>query len=222
MASQAQVARIMIVDDHPIMRHGLAQLIDAQAELEVSCWAGTASDALMEIEKNSPELVLLDISLPDRNGLELLKDIKVQYPAVKVLMVSMHDESLYAERALRAGARGYIMKEEAADKLIEAIHTILVGRIYVSGEMSARIIEMFSGNSSTKQAAPLSRLTDRELEVFEEIGRGKATREVAEMLGISARTVDAHRAHLKKKLGLKDGSELVRYAVRWVETGVLD
>lgn len=222
MANQAQVARIMIVDDHPIMRHGLAQLIDAQVDLAVCCWAGAASEALMEIERNGPELALLDISLPDRNGLELLKDIKAQYPAVKVLMVSMHDESLYAERALRAGARGYIMKEEAADKLIEAIHTILAGRIYVSSEMSARIIEMFSGNSSTNQVAPLSRLTDRELEVFEEIGRGKATREVAEMLGISARTVDAHRAHLKKKLGLKDGSELVRYAVRWVETGVLD
>ncbi len=222
MADKDSRARVMIVDDHPIMRHGMAQLIDAQDDLTVCSWAGTATEALTAISGDQPELALLDISLPDRNGLELLKDIRVLHPEVKVLMVSMHDESLYAERALRAGARGYIMKEEAADKLIEAIHTILAGRIYVSGEMSARIIEMFSGNKGDSQSAPLSRLSDRELEVFEEIGRGKATREVAGMLGISARTVDAHRAHLKKKLGLKDGSELVRYAVRWVETGKLD
>jgi len=212
----------MIVDDHPIMRHGLGQLIDAQSELEVCSWAGTAAEALAAIPEDHPELALLDISLPDRNGLELLKDLRSQYPEVQVLMVSMHDESLYAERALRAGARGYIMKEEAADKLIEAIRTVLSGQIYVSGEMSARIIEMFSGNRGDSQASPLRRLSDRELEVFEEIGRGKATREVAEMMGISVRTVDAHRAHLKKKLGMKDGSELVRYAVRWVETGVWD
>ncbi len=212
----------MIVDDHPIMRHGLAQLIDAQPELEVCSWAGTAAEALAAIPVKKPDLALLDISLPDRNGLELLKDLQALHPEVMVLMVSMHDESLYAERALRAGAKGYIMKEEAADKLIEAIRTVLDGKIYVSVEMSARIIEMFSGNVGTASAAPLRRLTDRELEVFEEIGRGKATREVAEMLGISARTVDAHRAHLKKKLGMKDGSELVRYAVRWVETGAWD
>ena len=214
--------QVMIVDDHPIMRHGLAQLIDAQPELEVCSWAGTAAEALASIPDKKPELALLDISLPDRNGLELLKDLRVLYPEVNVLMVSMHDESLYAERALRAGAKGYIMKEEAADKLIEAIRTVLDGKIYVSVEMSARIIEMFSGSNGGSSAAPLSRLTDRELEVFEEIGRGKATREVAEMLGISVRTVDAHRAHLKKKLGMKDGSELVRYAVRWVETGACD
>ncbi len=212
-------ARIIIVDDHPIMRHGLAQLINAQPKLEVCVLVGTVAEALAAIAASPPDLALVDISLPDRNGLELLKDIRALHPDVKVLIVSMHDESLYAERALRAGARGYIMKEEAADKLIAAVHTILAGRIYVSGEMSTRIIEMFSGNKSGDQASPLSRLTDRELEVFEVIGRGKATREVAEMLGISVRTVDAHRAHLKKKLGLKDGSELVRYAVRWVEAG---
>lgn len=220
--SDEKKTRIMIVDDHPIMRHGLAQLIDAQTELEVCSWAGTVAEALRAIASDPPDLALVDISLPDRNGLELLKDITALHPEVKVLMVSMHDESLYAERALRAGARGYIMKEEAADKLIEAIRIVLAGRIYVSGEMSARIIEMFSGNKGDSQAAPLSRLSDRELEVFEEIGRGKATREIAEMLGISVRTVDAHRAHLKKKLGLKEGSELVRFAVRWVETGILD
>ncbi|NOX99723.1 MAG: response regulator transcription factor, partial [Verrucomicrobia bacterium] len=214
--------QVMIVDDHPIMRHGLAQLIDAQPELEVCSWAGTALEALAAIPEKKPELALLDISLPDRNGLELLKDLRALHPEVMVLMVSMHDESLYAERALRAGAKGYIMKEEAADKLIEAIRTVLDGKIYVSVEMSTRIIEMFSGSSRASSVAPLSRLTDRELEVFEEIGKGKATREVAEMLGISARTVDAHRAHLKKKLGMKDGSELVRYAVRWVETGAWD
>ncbi len=220
--SDEKKTRIMIVDDHPIMRHGLAQLIDAQADFKVCSWAGTVAEALSAIASDQPELALVDISLPDRNGLELLKDITALHPEVKVLMVSMHDESLYAERALRAGARGYIMKEEAADKLIEAIRIVLAGRIYVSGEMSARIIEMFSGNKGDTQAAPLSRLSDRELEVFEEIGRGKATREIAEMLGISVRTVDAHRAHLKKKLGLKEGSELVRFAVRWVETGIVD
>lgn len=221
MGSDGKKTRVLIVDDHPIMRHGLAQLIDAQPDLEVCARAGTAAEALDAAPRCQAQLALVDISLPDRNGLELLKDFQTHHPGLRVLMVSMHDELLYAERALRAGARGYIMKEEAGEKLIEAIHTVLDGRIYVSGEMAARIIEMFSGNSSGALAESLSQLSDRELEVFEEIGHGKATREVAEMLGISARTVDSHRAHIKKKLGLKDGGELVRHAVRWVESGAL-
>ncbi len=221
MGNKVKKTPVLIVDDHPIMRHGLSQLIDIQPDLEVCARAGTAAEALELVPGSGAELALVDISLPDRNGLELLKDLQVQHPELRVLMVSMHDESLYAERALRAGARGYIMKEEAGEKLIEAIHTVLDGRIYVSGEMAARIIEMFSGRSEGLLTESLGRLSDRELEVFEEIGHGKATREVAEMLGISPRTVDSHRAHIKKKLGLKDGGELVRHAVRWVESGAL-
>lgn len=221
MASAVKKTRVLIVDDHPIMRHGLAQLIDAQLDLEVCARAGTAAEALETVSGSRAQLALVDISLPDRNGLELLKDFQAHHPELQVLMVSMHDESLYAERALRAGARGYIMKEEAGEKLIEAIYTVLDGRIYVSGEMSARIIETFSGNRGGALRESLGQLSDRELEVFEEIGHGKATREVAEMLGISARTVDSHRAHIKKKLGLKDAGELVRHAVRWVESGAL-
>jgi DNA-binding NarL/FixJ family response regulator len=209
--------RILVVDDHPIMRFGISQLIQAEADLDIIAEAGTAAEALQVLEENSVHLALIDLSLPDRNGLELIKDIRVMYPEVHCLVVSMHDESLYAERVLRCGGRGYLRKVEAAKKLISAIRQVLAGGIFVSEEISARIMESLAtgGNPGT---SPVDCLSDRELEVFRLLGEGHGSRDVAGKLGISVRTVDAHRAHIKEKLGLKDATELVHHAVRWVES----
>lgn len=212
--------RILIIDDHPVMRFGLVQLIKAQPDLEICGEAGTAAEAMEFFERDVPDLALLDLSLPDKNGLELLKDIRARFENVEVLVVSMHDEALYAERVLRSGAKGYVMKEEAGERLVEAIDCVLGGKVFVSPRMSARIIEMFSGGTKAS-LSPLERLTDRELEVFELVGQGKGSRDIAELLHVSPRTVDAHRAHIKEKMGYEDGNTLIREAVRWVEVRTL-
>lgn len=208
--------RILIVDDHPMMREGLAQLIDHEPDLVVASQADSASQALQIIEKSAVELVLVDISLPDKSGLELIKDIQTLCPNLPILVVSMHDESLYAERVLRAGGRGYIMKQEGGKKLMQAIRQILGGRIYVSEKISAKILESFSGHRSDSQS-PVEKLSDREFEVFQLLGQGRGTREIAEHLHLSIKTVEVHRANIRKKLELTNGSELVRYAIRWNE-----
>jgi DNA-binding NarL/FixJ family response regulator len=210
---------IMIVDDHPIMRYGLARLIDAEEDLEICCEAGSACEALAHLERADPlpDLMLVDIALPDRSGLELIKDVRAAFEPVACLAISMHDEELYAERVLRAGGRGYIMKEEAPGKLIKAIHQVIAGGAFLSEKMSARVVEMMAGGG--KSGSSVERLSDRELEVFQLIGEGKGSREIAGQLNISMRTVDAHRAHIKEKLGLRDATELMHRAVQWVETG---
>jgi DNA-binding NarL/FixJ family response regulator len=209
--------RILIVDDHPMMRQGLAQLISSEPDLEVCCEADTAGQALDRVTANPPDLVLADISLPDKNGLELIKDIHVLRPETLILVVSMHDEALYAERVLRAGARGYIMKQEGGKKLMDAIRQVLSGQVYVSAKMSARILEIFSGRRTEAGGSPVERLTDREFEVFQLVGEGRGTREIAEHLHLSVKTVEVHRANIKEKLNLKTATDLVHYAVRWVE-----
>ncbi len=209
--------RILIVDDHPMMRQGLAQLINNEPDLTVCCEADTAGQALDLLTASQPELVLADISLPDKNGLELIKDIHVLAPEVQILVVSMHDEALYAERVLRAGARGYIMKQEGGRKLMQAIRRILSGQIYVSDKMSARILEIFSGRRADGGESTVERLSDREFEVFQLIGEGKGTREIAGHLHLSVKTVEVHRANIKEKLKLRTATDLVRYAVRWAE-----
>jgi DNA-binding NarL/FixJ family response regulator len=209
--------RILIVDDHPMMRQGLAQLISSEPDLTVGCEADTASQALELVASQKPDLVLLDISLPDKNGLELIKDIHVLCPEVLILVVSMHDEALYAERVLRAGARGYVMKQEGGKKLLEAIRQVLSGRIYVSEKMSAHILETFSGRRSDTIVSPIERLSDREFEVFQLIGEGKGTRDIAGHLHLSVKTVEVHRANIKGKLKIRTATDLVRYAVRWTE-----
>jgi DNA-binding NarL/FixJ family response regulator len=209
--------RILIVDDHPMMRQGLAQLIDHEPDLVSCCEADTAAQALSLIAANKPDLVLADISLPDKNGLELIKDIQVLQPGLPVLVVSMHDEALYAERVLRAGGRGYIMKQEGGKALMLAIRQVLSGQIYVSEKMSARILEIFSGHRTQAGTSPLERLSDREFEVFQLIGLGHGTRQVAERLHLSVKTVEVHRSNIKIKLKLRSGTELVRYAIRWME-----
>lgn len=210
--------RLLLVDDHPIMRHGLAQLIRAEPGLDVCGEAGSAREGLELAGRLKPDLVVIDLTLPDKNGLELLKDIQAQYPGTLCLVLSMHDEAMYGERALRAGARGYIMKEAAADHLINAARKVLSGGIYVSDSMASRMLEQVTGQRARGAASGVETLSDRELEVLEMIGRGVATKNIAERLCISARTVEAHRAHIKEKLGVGDGAALVRYAVQWVES----
>jgi DNA-binding NarL/FixJ family response regulator len=209
---------VLIVDDHPMMRQGLAQLINSEPDLAVCCEAGTAGQALDCITAGAPDLMLVDITLPDKNGLELIKDIQSLHPELPMLVVSMHDESLYAERVLRAGGRGYIMKQEGGKKIMEAIRQVLRGQIYVSEKMSAKILETFSGRRSEAGSSPVGKLTDREFEVFELIGRGTSTREIAQKLHLSPKTVEVHRLHIKEKLQLSHASELVLHAVRWVES----
>ena len=209
--------RILIVDDHPMMRQGLAQLINHEADLLACCEADTVAQALKRINADKPDLVLADISLPDRNGLELIKDVQALHPGLPVLVVSMHDESLYAERVLRAGGRGYIMKQEGGKMLMRAIRQVLSGQIYVSEKMSAKILEIFSGHRTDVAQSPVERLSDREFEVFQLVGQGRGTREIAGHLHLSVKTVEVHRANIKHKLELKRGADLVRYAIRWTE-----
>jgi DNA-binding NarL/FixJ family response regulator len=210
--------RILIVDDHPMMRQGLAQLIGAESDLAICGEAENAERALDSIGALKPDLVLVDISLPGKNGLELIKDFQAMQPGLPVLVISMHDESLYAGRVLRAGGRGYIMKQEGGKKLMQAIRQVLDGKIYVSEKMSAEILETFSGRRAGMEGSPVKKLTDREFEVFQLIGQGKGTRDVAEKLHLSVKTVEVHRANIKAKLKLKSASELIRFAVRWSES----
>jgi DNA-binding NarL/FixJ family response regulator len=221
MTSRKQVAskkRILLVDDHPMTREGLAQLIDNQPDLKVCGEAGNAPEALEKIASLKPDIVLTDITLPGRNGLELIKDIQAMHPGVLVLVISMHDEVLYVERVLRAGGRGYIMKQEGGKKIAEAIRQVLNGHICVSEKMSAKILEIFSGHGANVATSPVERLTDREFEVFQLIGQGIEAKQMADKLHLSTKTVEVHRANIKAKLKLNSMAELIRYAVRWVES----
>ena len=209
--------RILILDDHPMMREGLAQLIGNETDLTVCGEAENANEAIDKINTLKPDLLLADITLPGKNGLELIKDVRALQPGLAVLVISMHDESLYTERVLRAGGRGYIMKQEGGRKLMLAIRQVLSGQIYVSEKMSAKILETFSGRRSDAVGSPVGKLTDREFEVFQLIGEGKATKEIAAQLRLSAKTVEVHRLNIKRKLNLHTAAELIRYAVRWAE-----
>ena len=216
--NKSTAKKLLIVDDHPMMRTGLGQLIDNEPDLVVAAEADNARQAQEAVIKQKFDLVLLDISLPDKNGLELIKDIKALQPDLAILVVSMHDETLYAERVLRAGARGYIMKQEGGKKFLQAMRRVLEGGIYVSEKMSSRILEIFSGHQTGSSSSPVARLSDREFEVFQLIARGSDTAAIARQLHVSVKTVEAHRVHIKEKLQLKTANDLVRYAVRWIET----
>lgn len=209
---------VLLVDDHPFMRAGLALLINKQPDLQVAGEAGTAAEAISVVERVSVDLVLSDITMPGRSGIEFIKDLQVMRPELPVLVVSMHDELLYAERVLRAGARGYIMKEAGGEALLAAIRQVLAGEVYVSPRVSARILETVSGRRPRGSSSPIERLTDREFEIFELIGHGRNSRQIAEQLNLSPKTVDVHRANIKEKLQLADTTALVRHAVHWVES----
>lgn len=197
-------------------RDGLVQLINGETDLEISWKAENARQAMEVICGECPDLILTDVTLPDKSGLELIKDMRAIHPHVAILVISMHDESLFAERSLRAGARGYITKQEGGERIMLAIRQVLEGNIYVSAQTSARIVEAFSGKSRTG-SSPISQLSDREFEVYQLMGKGKATKEIAAHLHLSEKTVAVHREHIKKKLGLQSASELTYHAIRWVE-----
>lgn len=209
-------ARVLLVDDHPILRQGLARLINAEADLEVCGEAEDAATAFDLVGKLNPEVAVIDISLKNSNGLELIKNIKARYPDVLTLVLSMHEETLYAERALRAGARGYIMKEEASDQVLLAIRKVLAGDIFLSERMKSRMIQQMASGRAKVVSSPIELLTDRELEVFRLIGEGRSTRQIAAQLHLSVRTVEAYREYIKAKLHLKNSTELIQHAFHWV------
>lgn len=212
----AQRHGVFLVEDHPITRAGLAALIGRESDLFICGQADSAPEALDQIARLKPSLVISDIALKTSNGLELMKNLMVMCPEVPILVMSMHDESLYAERAIRAGARGYIMKREAAEKILPAIRAILNGDFYLSEPMKGKLLSGIVRNRKNEPAAfPLDTLSDRELEVFQLIGNGFTTREIAQRLNLSTKTIDSYREHLKLKLGLESGAELVRRAIRW-------
>ncbi|MGO9519032.1 MAG: response regulator transcription factor [Candidatus Korobacteraceae bacterium] len=208
--------RVFVVDDHPIVRQGLAQMINREPDLTVCGEAEQAASALQAIVSERPDILILDISLGGPDGLELLKNVRMRYPALPVLILSMHDESIYAERALRAGANGYIMKHEAAERVLVAVRQILNREIYVSERVANRILHHYISGTSTVKQSPLADLSDRELEVFRLIGEGHSTRTIADELHLSVKTVESYQAHIKDKLSLKNGRELVQHAIQWV------
>lgn len=217
-ASKTERKRVMVVDDHAMMRSGLTQLINQQPGLEVCGEAGGPAEAMSKIPRCHPDLIVADITMKEGSGLEFIKNVLAVHGNVPILVVSMHDESVYAERALRAGACGYIMKEESADCLITAILRVLDGGVYLSDIMSARLLKSIASPQSRSLHSPLQMLTDREFEVFQLIGRGNSTKEIADWLHLSPSTVDVHRAHIREKLHLKSATALVYHAVQWVRT----
>ncbi len=211
------MSKILIVDDHPLMRKGLALSLDAETDLTVCGQVANAEEALSVLEELDPDLAIVDISLPGMGGLELIKHMQALRPEMRTLVVSRHDEALYAERAIRAGARGYVMKLEAGEMIVKAVRRVLAGGIYVSEEINERLLLGMAAGRPKMAESPLELLSDRELEVFELTGRGRGTREIAERLYLSVKTVESYRARIKEKLNLKTAAELMQHAVQWVE-----
>lgn len=210
--------KIMIVDDHPLMRKGLALTLTTEGGMDVIAQADSAEAAMDMLENLEPDAAIIDISLPGMSGLELIKHLQVFKPDMKILVVSRHDEALYAERAIRAGARGYVMKLEAGDVIVEAVRRVMNGGIYVSPEINERLLMGMLTGRNTSANSPLELLSDRELEVFELTGHGLTTKEIAERLHLSVKTVESYRARIKTKLDLQNATELMQHAVQWVES----
>lgn len=210
--------KVVLVDDHPLVREGLVNLINQQPGLEVCGEAANEPQALELIGRLLPDVVVVDITLENGSGLELLKNIRAGHPGVQTLVLSMHDESLYAERALHAGARGYIMKREAANKVIAGIQAVHEGELYISDKVKATMAEKFVGGRAAADASPVEQLSDRELQVFELIGRGQGTRQISEQLHVGFKTVQAYQARIKEKLHLTNATELMRAAMHWYES----
>jgi DNA-binding NarL/FixJ family response regulator len=217
MCDEPATKRIVIVDDHPLFRKGLEQLIHSEVTFAVCGEASNAAEAMEVIRKLTPDLAIADLSLPGANGIELIKNIRAEFPKLPILVVSMHDESLYALRAMRAGAEGYVMKHEAMANVIQAIHEVFNGRPYLSPAMAAQVITKFAHRQTEGETDAVERLSDRELEILELIGKGNEVRQIAKLLHLSPKTVETHRAHIKDKLDLKNAREVARFAVQWVD-----
>ncbi|HTZ47871.1 MAG TPA: response regulator transcription factor [Verrucomicrobiae bacterium] len=214
-ATANKKCRVLLVDDHPIVRQGLGLLIDREPDLSVCGEADSAHSAFRAITTLRPDIVVLDISLSGPDGLEVLKEIRLKTSSLPVLILSMHDESIYAERAMRAGANGYIMKQEATEKVLVAIRRILQGEMYLSDRLTSTMLQQFVRGTTTPKKSPLVNLTDRELEVFRLIGEGHGTRQIAEELHLSIKTIESYQAHIKEKLALRNARELLQHAIEW-------
>jgi DNA-binding NarL/FixJ family response regulator len=213
--SKKQVA---IVDDHTMMREGLKQSVNAEPDMEV-CWAaGSVAETLNALEHRRPDILTVDITLPGRNGLELIKDVLALVPGLPILVISMHEESLYAQRVLKGGAKGYIMKDAPHEDLMRAIRRVSDGKVWLSAKMSEEILDAFSGGQPRRPVDSVQKLSDREFEVFQLLGEGRSTNQIADSLNISTKTVDVHKSHIREKLELEDSSAALRHAIRWTET----
>lgn len=208
-------SRLMIVDDHPIVRHGLRRLLESEPDMEVCGEAETARAAKSMIRELRPDAVIVDVSLAQGDGMELVKDARAHYPYLPMLVLSMHDEMIYAERMLSAGANGYIMKQAASEQFLLALRRILAGGIYVSDSVGNNMIEKFASGSAYLSANPVDTLSNRELQVLHMIGKGLSTRQAADALNLSIKTVESHRQRVKRKLSLRTSTQLVQYAVNW-------
>ncbi len=209
---------VLLVDDHPIVRAGLTKLIQQEADMTVCAEAASGHEALKACAEMTPDIAILDLSIKEGSGLELTKDIKVRYPKLPVLILSMHDESIYCERALRAGAKGYLMKDQAGENIIPAIRKVLAGDIYLSANMAQSILTKVATGDPARGASPVDRLSDRELEIFRLLGQGLGTKDIAGHLHRSVKTVDAHRENIKRKLHLSNATDLLQYAIQWVRS----
>lgn len=210
-------ARILVVDDHPIVREGLVRVIDQSTDLLVCAHAENIQQALEAVESSKPDLVIVDISLGGQSGIELIKDIKVRHPDLPVLVHSMFDETMYAERCLRVGAKGYVMKQEPPHRLLDGMRRVLKGEVHLSEAMTKQLLCRITSGPGGKGSSPSELLSDREFEVFELLGRGHRTSEIAQLLHLSDKTIQTHREHIKEKLNIDDAVSLVRQAVQWVE-----
>ena len=210
---------ILIVDDHPTLRRGLAALIDSEPDLAVCGEAATCPEALAAIPKSRPDLVIVDLALGEGDGLDLVKEMLKRHAEIPALVLSMHDESVYAERSLKAGARGYVTKQQLDSTVLVAIRRLLDGETYMSDTLEARLAVKFVNGRTLETDSPMDALSDRELQVFRLIGQGRSTRQIADTLNLSIKTIESHREHIKNKLGLETTAELAQHATRWVETG---
>jgi DNA-binding NarL/FixJ family response regulator len=219
-ANETTKRTVLLVDDHPVVREGMSMRINRESDFTVCGTAQDGAEMMEAIARLNPDIVVLDLGLPRGHGLELMQDVHAQYPRLPVIMFSMHEESVYAERALRAGARGYLMKHEPPERLLEGMRTVLHGGYALSREASDRLLSAFSVQANEPSESPVASLGNRELEVFQFIGQGKGTREIAGLLNLSVKTVETYRERLKKKLNVSSGPDLARQAVLWVETNV--
>src|SRR5678815_2591819 len=215
-APASGVKRLLIVDDHPIFRHGISQLIRQLREVTICGEADNAQSALEAMRRHTPDVILMDISMAGKNGIELIKLMLAEQPRLIILVLSMHDESIYALRALRAGAKGYVMKQQAMENVLDALRKAMSGGIYISPQFGEKLVFKVIQGSESDLGTPVDKLSDRELEVLQLFGRNKSTREIADELHLSVKTIETHRAHIKEKLGFKDADEMVKFAVEWI------
>ena len=218
----APKSRVLLVDDHRSVLRGYQLMLDAEPDLAVSAMVTSAAEAISAIERARPDLVITDLTLPGRGGLDLIKDLIALHPELRILVCSMHDETLYAERALRAGAKGYVMKDADGPTFLSAIRRVLGGQVYMSEKLAARVLDAFAGARPRGSSSPLEKLSDREFEVFRLFGEGKTAKEIAGQLNLSPKTVSVHRDHIKEKLKFATSAEMIRQAVRYVETEQLE